>query len=155
MKKYLIVFIIVVIVVIIAIIMNFSSNYNDGTTIIELNYEDNFTPGSSYSIKINKEHQLYTKVIHYNTTLNGKSEIYENVTDLTEEEYNKIEHLYTIIHDDEMLNSFCMALSSISQDSKSVSNYDWFKNEDFNNDGKVTCREHGNAFLDIIIEELK
>ena len=169
-RKILIVIMIIIIILILLIggyliyintSNNMQPNIKEDKKVIELDYTEDDIPGSRYVVTIYENRKMDTMEYNFSSAVGQGTSTEKNSTVLTIEEYEKASKIHDYIkgvENNQVGAYFASALCSISREDEILTTEDelsfkFYIDDDLNNDGKVTRREFGNSWLDILIDE--
>ena len=132
--------------------------------VFAVEYFDNYIPGATYNIALNKDKVLYVTVNRASSVLNEDDEledgsVEESMFTLNDEEYDNVINLYNKMNfDNENYGrTFCSALAALVRGEAVLTDNtleDYDSNEDLNADGTVTWREYGNIRVNELIDRI-
>lgn len=131
---------------------------NKEESVLKYEYFDNYIPGETYTIELNKEtKELKGEFYHACSAVDCDGDRYNYTVTLTDEELTKILKLWN--YKDELSpileciceNNMIMYNSFEESFEESIEEYNAM---DINSDGKISSREFGNRWLDYAIEEV-
>ena len=137
----------------------FLTGCGNGKAVLEFKYEDSNVPGTKYEIKLYENKTLKVNETPHCNYEKCKDKTEKRTINVSKDEYNTIVEVTKNDYSKEILSQ---ALSAISKDKKIMASIEkdgkenWaklYQNEDKNNDGRLSYKEHGDYLLESLTKE--